>query len=245
MKQAGLANPLGAVNLCTSLIAELKQAGLEATVSADMRLFDDVKQQVRGAAVAPMHHYSTGVFSGERAFWMALRDIESGRTVGLQAYRFDEIDTHLADWCVNYMIGVYMRRQELMVPSHVSPPAGSAAERLTGRIVYHGEAWVDKTVKNRKAVENFVRFGTMLAYLKWNPDCIWALVSAQVARHGHHVIAVYNIIERGFLRWQWASDGIDPVEYLVAVERRSLEAMIEEQLATMGECQPEPIHTPL
>ena len=240
MKNAGLTKPLAAVRAASLLEFELEGLKLGVHVSSDMAAFDAAKQAARGAPVAPMHHFKTGVFDRERAFWMYLTD-EAGDVVGLQAFRYDEIDTHLADWCLNYMIGVYMRRQELMVPSFPKPPDGSAAERLTGKLVYHGEIWISKSIKNRKVFEIFVRLGLILAVIKWRPDAIWGLASAQMAGHGHFTRVGYTILERGFLRWQWASEGIDPVEYLVAAELHSLEAMIDEMLATSTEFAPVPV----
>lgn len=237
MKNAGLTQPLNASRAASMLEDELKSLNLQVHVSSDMAAFDEVKRRVRGNAVAPMHHYATGVFNRERAFWMYLTD-HSGEVVGLQAFRYDEVDTHLADWCVTYMIGVYMRQQELMVPSFSKPPEGSISERLTGKLVYHGEIWISKNIKNRKVFEQFVRLGLIVAVIKWKPDAIWGLASAQMAGHGHFTRVGYSILERGFLRWQWASDGIDPVEYLVAAELASLESMIEEMLATEVECPP-------
>jgi hypothetical protein len=240
MKNAGLMSPLLATRAAAMLDRELAELGLQAAISSDMKQFDAVKQQVRGMPVAPMHHYATGVFGHERACWMSLTD-EKGEVVGLQAFRYDEIDTHLADWCVNYMIGVYMRQQELMVPSFPHPPEGSLAERLTGKLVYHGEIWISKAIKNRKVFEHFVRLGLILAVIKWRPDAIWGLASAQMAGHGHFTRVGYTTLERGFLRWQWASEGIDPVEYLVAADLQSLEGMINELQATEAECSRAPV----
>jgi hypothetical protein len=237
MKNTGLTQPLNAARAASILEGELNGLKLQVHVSSDMAEFDEVKRRVRGNPVAPMHHFATGVFNRERAFWMYLTD-ESGEVVGLQAFRYDEIDTHLADWCINYMIGVYMRQQELMVPSFPKPPEGSISERLTGKLVYHGEIWVSKNIKNRKVFEQFVRLGLIIAVIKWRPDAIWGLASAQMASHGHFTRVGYTILERGFLRWQWASDGIDPVEYLVAAELASLENMINEMLATEVEYPP-------
>ncbi|MFT3671821.1 hypothetical protein [Aestuariivirga sp.] len=221
------------------LANELAEAGFTYHTSSDMKAFNDMKLKCRGIPVAPMHYYETAVFTNERAMWTSITNA-AGETVGLQAFRCDEIDTNLADWCVTYMIGVYMRRQELMVPTHALPPAGSIAERLTGRLVYHGEIWIDKQIKNRKVFELFVRLGLVLALIKWRPEAIWGLASAQMAGHGHFTRVGYPVLERGFLRWQWASEGVDPVEYLVAVERSSLEAMVEEILSTGALCQPGP-----
>lgn len=238
----GLAHPLLAAQAATLLSQELAALKLDVQVSSDMQAFNEAKLKARGIPVAPMHHHEVGVFNNERAFWMSLRD-EGGNVVGLQAFRCDDIDTHLADWCVNYMIGVYMRRQELMVPAHSKPPAGSISERLTGRLVYHGEIWIDKQIKQRRVFEAFVRLGLILALIKWQPNAIWGLASAQMAGHGHFTRVGYPILERGFLRWQWASEGIDPVEYLVAAERHSLEGMINEMMATAAVSPPAQVQT--
>ena len=230
MKKAGLSHPLNAARAATALEAELKDMGFKVHVSSDMPAFNAAKLKLRGSLPSPMHDHEVCVFGHERAFWMYLTD-DAGQMVGLQAYRYDEIDTSLADWCVTYMVGVYMRRQELMVPSHSKPPEGSASERLTGKLVYHGEIWIDKQIKNRKVFEQFVKLGLVLALIKWQPDAIWGLATTQMANHGHFTRVGYTILERGFLRWQWSTDSIGPMEYLVAVEKQSLEAMVEEMLA--------------
>ena len=42
----------------------------------------------------------------------------------------------------------------------------------------------------------------------------------------------FSTVERGFLRWAIASDGIDPVEYLAVAERQFLEQAVEEDLTS-------------
>ena len=168
---------------------------------------------------------------------MSLVD-ESGKTVGLQAYRMDYVETSLADWLPNYMIGVYMRRNEMMVPSHPSPPKGSISERLRGRLVYEGELWLDPRVKGRQAFDIFTRLGLFLSVVKWNPHAIWALVTEQMAKHGHMTRIGYTVLERGVLRWTWASDGIDLIEYLGVLEKSALEQMLDEMLASTSSAPP-------
>ena len=230
MKKSGLPNPLGAARVSVMLANELAEAGFTYHTSSDMKAFNDMKLKCRGIPVAPMHYYETAVFTNERAMWTSITNA-AGETVGLQAFRCDEIDTNLADWCVTYMIGVYMRRQELMVPTHALPPAGSIAERLTGRLVYHGEIWIDKQIKNRKVFEHFVKLGLVLTLIKWQPDAIWGLATEQMATHGHFTRVGYNVLERGFLRWQWSTDSIGPMEYLVASDKEALENFVDEMLA--------------
>ena len=234
MKKVGLSHPLDAARAASILEAELKALKIHVHASSDMAAFNAAKLKLRGSLPSPMHDHEVCVFDRERAFWMYLTD-EAGEMVGLQAFRFDEIDTSLADWCLTYMIGVYMRRQELMVPSHAKPPAGSFSERLTGKLVYHGEIWVDKQIKNRKVFEHFVKLGLILTLIKWQPDAIWGLATNQMANHGHFTRVGYSILERGFLRWQWSTDSIGPMEYLVASEKQSLENLVAEMTSLEAE----------
>jgi hypothetical protein len=213
-----------------ALERELTAKGLVVSQSSDFQLLRETRFKVRGDEVGAMHDHRLCDFSGERAFWMGLHD-ETGRTVGLQAFRVDYIDTSLADWLPNYMIGVYMRRNEVMVPSHPSPPRGSISERLRGKLVYEGELWLDKQIKGRQAFDTFTRLGLFLATIKWNPNAIWALASEQMAKHGHLGRIGFTVLERGVLRWTWASEGIDPVEYLAVIEKSSIEQMTEEMLS--------------
>jgi hypothetical protein len=198
----GLQNPLGMVRVCVLLEKELASKGFYISQSTDFQLLNETRLNSRGGKIGPMHDPNLCDFSKERAFWMGLHD-ETGRTVGLQAYRLDYVETSLADWLPNYMIGVYMRRNEVMVPSHPSPPRGSISERL-------------------------------LATIKWNPDAIWGLASEQMAKHGHLGRIGFTILERGVLRWTWASDGIDLVEYLAVIEKQSIEQLLDEMLTSEG-----------
>ncbi len=242
MTNNGLRNPLNAALATSSLFRELAQLGFEAQASSDMQQMHVAKRAARDMPVAPMHDANVCEFGSNRAYWLSLID-HAGKVCGLQAFRCDYIDTSLADWCAPYMIGVYMRRQELMVPSHARPPRDSISERLRGRLVYHGEIWVDKQVRNRRVFEAFTRLGILIALIKWNPDAVWGLANSQMAGHGHVGRIGYTTIERGFLRWEWASEGIDPVEYLCVIDRNGLEQIVDEMMTTKVESQ-QPIRAP-
>jgi hypothetical protein len=245
MSPNGLRNPLDVAVACSALHRELAQLGFAAKVELDMQQMHVVKQRVREMPVAPMHDPNVCDLTNNRGYWMSLESADKS-VVGLQAFRCDYIDTSLADWCAPYMIGVYMRRHELMIPSHALPPRDSISERLRGRLVYHGEIWIDKAVRNRRVFEAFTRLGLLIALIKWNPDAVWGLASSQMAGHGHVGRIGYTTIERGFLRWEWASEGIDPVEYLCVIDRNGLEQMVDEMMTTKVESQPgirDPLHS--
>ena len=227
--RCALKNPLGIARLVNDLEANLGALDLKVTCGSDMGEFAHLKKIARGFEPGPMHDHSVCDFSGERAFWMTLSNA-ADKVVGMQAFRYDVVDISLAEWCSNYMIGVYMRRKELMVPSHTHPPAGSIAEKLRGGLAYHGELWIDGHVKSQHAVDLFTRMGSYLAMLKWNPDAIWALTCQRLASRGYMGRFNFSVVERGFLRWAWHSEGVDAVEYLAVADRQYLEQSVEEDI---------------
>jgi len=227
----GLRNPLGIARMVVRLESALEAQGLSVKASSDMHGFAAAKLKARGFPAGPMHDADVCDFSDDRAFWMEL-EATDGTCVGLQAFRCDRVDISLAEWCANYMIGVYMRRNELMVPAHARPPAGSISERLRGKLVYHGELWIAPQVKAANAVDLFTKLGSYIALLKWSPDAIWALTKQRLAQRGMMGRFNFSTVERGFLRWAIASEGIDSVEYLAVSERHFLEQAVEEDITS-------------
>jgi hypothetical protein len=231
MSKDGLRDPLGAAKIISALVQELEQLGFAAHMDESLAAFAAAKMQVRNEKPSPFFDPAVNIADDSRFFWMNLCD-HSGATVGLQAFRIDSVDSSLADWGPSYTIGLYMRRQEVLVPLHPSPPRGCIAERIKGKLVYHGELWIDRALRNRRIVEVFGRLGLLLSLLRWNPDAIWALAGQSMATHGHLNRMGFGYLERGFFRWQWGGDGIDAVEWVAIAERSGLESMIEEMLTT-------------
>lgn len=229
MSQLCVEDPLGTAKVCAALAAEIEQMGFAVSIGHDARKFNAAKLAARNKPVSPFFDPAVNNFTPERFFCMVLTSA-SGVTVGLQAYRYDYVDTSLSDWGPNLTIGLAMLRQELMVPSNAPPPRNSIAERIRGKLVYHGELWIDPHVRNRKLMEKFSRLGMILSLIKWNPDSVWALSSGRMASYGHPSRMGYTYMEKGFLRWQWASDGIDLTEWLNIAERHAIEQMVNEMI---------------
>lgn len=227
MSQLCVEDPLGTAKVCAALAAEIERLGYSILVSADLEKLNASKIAARNEPVSPFFDPEICNLTPERFFWMKLTS-STGSTAGLQAYRYDYVDTNLADWGPTLTIGLAMRRQELMVPTHAAPPRNSIAERIRGKLVLHGEFWIDPQVRNRKLMETFSRLGMILSLIKWNPDAVWGLSSSRMASHGHPNRMGYTYMEKGFLRWQWASEGIDLIEWLNIAERHAIEQMINE-----------------
>jgi hypothetical protein len=230
MRRIGLKDPLSLARLCVQLEQQLEELGYRVTVHSDMHTLDESVRRARSRPVSPMHNPDACDFSENRAYWMSLEDIR-GVTCGLQAFRCDWVETSLSDWCAPYMIGIYMRCNELMVPSPQRPSTDSIGNSLRGWLVYHGELWVGRQTRSRKVFDAFTRLGLLLSMMKWNPDAIWGLAGEHMAKHGHPNRIGYTSIEKGFLKWEWASEGVDQVEYLNVVQRSGLQQLIDEMQA--------------
>ncbi len=230
MGKDGLRDPLGTAQVIASLVSELRDLGLTPSMSADLAVFAALRLELRKEVVSPFFDPAVNDTSGNRFFWMKLTG--SDGIIGLQAFRIDTVDSCLAHWAPSYIIGLYMRRGEVLMPLHPTPPRGSISERINGRVVYHGEIWIDRNIRNRRISQIFCRLGMLLAFVRWNPDAMWGLGSQSMATHGHFNRMGYSYLERGFFRWQWVAEGIDPVEWIVVAERTGLEQLVEEMLTT-------------
>jgi hypothetical protein len=92
--------------------------------------------------------------------------------------------------------------------------------------------WVDDAYRKRRLSLWFGRLGLLLCLIKWQPDAIWALAAQSMAMNGGMLRLGYSHLERGFFRWQWASEGIDPVEWIATADRAALEQLVNEILTT-------------
>ena len=119
------------------------------------------------------------------------------------------------------------------------PPEHSLSHLIRGRIVYHGELWIDKQVKGCFPI--FPRIGMLLAMVKWQPEAIWALTGQSMATRGHMVRMGYGHLEQSFLTWEWEPDGAEQAEWVGIALRRHLEFSIAEMATTEAKYQPSPV----
>lgn len=230
---SGLANPLAAARVVDALYKQAKQIGVRIETSGDFEAFAALRKTVRSEPVSPFFDPSVTDLGPGKGFWTVGYD-EGNRVVSLQAFRIDTIDTSLADWALGFVIGIYVKRGEIIIPTKVRPPRNSITERVHGRVVYHGEIWIGKEVRHRLAVETIPLLGMLIAAIKWNPDAVWGIVEDSMATKGFVTRIGYAHMERGFFEWQWLPQGAEAKEWLALSERADLEYMIEERAATLS-----------
>lgn len=233
----GLADPLGAVRVIAALDWELAGRGFTVSLSTDFAAFTAVRSKLReGASVAPMFDPAASALPSDKGFWMKLAGPD-GCTRALQAFRADFAEPSLAEWALGWMLGIYLKRSELIIPAQVAQVDNSIAKRIRGVVVYHGELWIEPTCRHHSLMEPFSRMGVLLSYLRWRPAAIWALSSEAMALKGHMTRMGYGYMERGFLRWRFVPENADASEWLSIADRESLEQLIGEMALTQSECR--------
>ena len=232
----GLGDPLGAVRAIAALDRELAGHGFTVSISTDFAAFAATRSKMRGGApVCPLFDPAANALPSDKGFWMKLAGPE-GSTCGLQAFRADFVEPSLADWALGWMIGIYLKRSELIIPAAVAQVDSSIAQRISGVVVYHGELWIEPSCRRRSLMEPFSRMGVLLSYLRWRPAAVWALSSEQMALKGQMTRMGYGYMERGFMRWRFLPENADASEWLSIADRKSLEQLISEMVLTRSEC---------
>jgi hypothetical protein len=230
---SGLANPLAAARVVNVLYEQIRQMDVRIEVSTDFDAFASARNSARQEAVSPFFDPSVTDLSPAKAFWTAGYN-SAHQLVSLQAFRLDVIDSSLADWALGFVIGIYVKRGELIVPSRVRPPRSSITERIRGRVVYHGEIWISKDVKKKEAVETIPLLGMFIAFMRWNPDAMWGIMKNSMVTKGFVSRVGYSHVERGFFEWEWLPQGAERQEWLVLCERSDFEYMVEERAARLS-----------
>ena len=224
----GLVDPLAAARAIAAVDATLMKRGYTASLDTDFATFSAVRRKARsGKQESAVFDPLASAITPKKAFWMSLTDGQ-GETVALQAFRADHAEPSLADWALGWMVGVYLKRSELVVPQRIKPPPDSVAHKLKGTVVYHGELWLRHEIRGDQILEPFARLGMLLSYIRWRPKAIWALTDSKMAYYANMPRWGYAHQERGFLSWQYEPDGACMSEWLSVADRPSLERLIRE-----------------
>jgi hypothetical protein len=236
--RTGIFDPLKIARVVALLESKLNGIGLSAEISHDFKELSVLRAALRdNHPVCPLFDPAVTTLSPERAFWLALRDAQSN-IVGLQAFRLDRADPNLADWALGWILGIYLKRSELILPEELLPCTTSVTQRISGWTAYQGEVWLHESMRGRGLLEEFSRFGVILAHLKWQPEAIWALTSEEMAKRGAALRMGYPHSERGFLKWRFLPEGADATEWISIAERGAVNRLVDELETTLSQCPP-------
>lgn len=109
-----------------------------------------------------------------RAFWIIGED-QSGKVAHVQALRVDLITTNLAEH-LESLKAFYSNPERLSGSSPSCICRAPAAQNIARLVAYHGDIWLREDFRGKGLPRTFAGFAFGLAWAKWRPDFIYALV---------------------------------------------------------------------
>ena len=203
------------VALATSiLVEELRKLDLVITVEDDFQYFENVCNALDDKILSTQFRLSQFELSVSNVFWVRVTNKE-GKIVSVQAARKELLTgITLAEHWSQQQRRIYV----------LSDPASRAqlgnshalgAFIMTGVVVYHGEMWLDQSLRGTDAAMLLTRLGQITAYVRWQPDYIYGFISKKLVLRGFAARQGYFHGEPAGTHWIEAPERIDPNDWLV------------------------------
>jgi hypothetical protein len=118
-----------------------------------------------------------------KAFWIVGRD-KTGGVAHVQAMRMDDLsNTNLAEH-LESLRACYESPKLKAGPGSTCKCYAPAARGITRKVAYHGDIWLRRDFRGLGLPSTFARIAFGLAWAKWSPDFIYALVPDWAIKHG-------------------------------------------------------------
>ena len=221
-----LKDPLLAVKAVAKLKRRAKKLGISVKAGHDFQEFFALVNQVRRRNPTVFFDPALSDLEERNAMWLVGR--HKGQVVHVQAFRMFVVEEGFRQFFTSLMTGLHFRRHELLKPKRFDVRETAMTRNLRGRLVYHGELWI-KPGKSRLLdgpVDVLGQLGLLAAYIKWQPEAIFALVSGRSVKRGMVTRYGYPYIEKDFAVWEEVAGGIAEEEGLAVVRREDLEELI-------------------
>ncbi|PBB98904.1 hypothetical protein [Mesorhizobium sp. WSM3862] len=153
-----------------------RKSGLKFKMGGNFEDYAEITTNIAGKSPTdPSFRPDCSRLDAGRAFWIVGED-QSGKVAHVQALRMD-----------NLMATNLVRHLESLKGFYANPKsrAGSGsscicraptAQKITGRVVYHGDIWLREDFRGQGLPRTFASIAFGLAWVKWSPDFIYALV---------------------------------------------------------------------
>ncbi|BCG82918.1 MULTISPECIES: hypothetical protein [unclassified Mesorhizobium] len=199
-----------------------RRSGLHITMGDDFEQYVGITDRLPGKAPTyPNFRPDCSFLPPGKAFWIIGRDPE-GRVAHVQAMRFDHLyNTNLAEH-LRSLRACFADPKLKAVPGSSSRCHAPSAPSITGLVAYHGDIWLREDFRGRGLATFIGRIAFGLAWAKWSPDFIYALVAGWNIEKG--IVDRYGYVHRephGSIL-HLPAQGINDDEWLVWLTRDEL-----------------------
>mmetsp|Transcript_22284 Transcript_22284/g.35493 ORF Transcript_22284/g.35493 Transcript_22284/m.35493 type:complete len:226 (+) Transcript_22284:566-1243(+) len=159
------------------------------------------------------------------AFWVCGFDGD-GNLVHTQAAKLLELGKRsIADHVAAHLWN-YNPKAQPLIKSSIKTMAGPKISNIRGRVVYHGEMWLQKRLRDRGTPAIVNRLGMLLAVREWDPDAIFGPMSWTLACEGFNMRIGYHHSEPMTVTWQKKTGNAQHQLWAVFMERDDIEFLL-------------------
>ncbi len=204
----------------------LSNLGVAIEVGSDFDYYaEEVAEARPDQPIGPPFDHHSHYFTDQNAFWVMGRD-RHDKIVHCQAMR-------LVDLAGGSLAGYMTRRFRDYSPvgltldlSRSRYRPGPAARRIAGRVCYHGDLWLSRSIRGTGVTALLSRFALVTALLHLRPSYIFGFMGEGLAFRGLTEREGYMHAEPATLTWQ-LSTSEDALEgFMVSVSREDLAQLL-------------------
>lgn len=212
-----------------------RKSGLYITMGDDFEEYVGITSRLPGKPqTSPNFHPDCSDLRPEKAFWIIGRDWE-GTVAHSQAMRLDDLSNKNLAEHLESLRACFADPNVKAGPGSWCSCHAPTASNITGLVAYRGDMWLREDFRGRGLMAFIGHIAFALAWAKWSPDFIYALVAdwyieKRVAdRCGY----VHREPHGSVLRLP--EQGIDDDDWLVWLTRDDLLKMFSASSGTTGE----------
>ncbi|MQX98055.1 hypothetical protein GHK03_18490 [Sinorhizobium medicae] len=171
-----------------------RRSGLHLTMGDDFEEYVGITSRLPGKLPTyPNFRPDCSDLPPGNAFWIIGRDRE-GRVAHVQAMRLDDLsNTNIAEH-LESLRACFTDPNVKAGPDSSCISSAPTARQITGLVAYHGDIWLREDFRGRGLATLIGRIAFGLAWAKWAPDFIYALVAGWNVEKG--VVDRYGYLHR-------------------------------------------------
>lgn len=221
-------NDIQLSRLVAKIDRDLAADGYAISQSSDHAAFEAAHQALSGrsAASPPLNSRYVDLDPAD-FFWLDVT--KDGRRIAVEAMRREHITQPLRRHLDQQYRRFYTAEADLKIIGHAP-----GADLITGVIVYHGDLFVDPSLRGNGLATQLSRLAILIAYQRWDPDFIWGFIAEEKVLRGYQQKIGYwhgqpygtqysdkpeDISEKDWLVWMSRED----LSYWTELSRRSRE----------------------
>ncbi|KAA3448422.1 hypothetical protein C7I87_22180 [Mesorhizobium sp. SARCC-RB16n] len=199
-----------------------RKSGLHLTMGDDFDEYVAITSTLPGKyPTFPNFRPDCSDLSPEKAFWIMGRD-QDGGIAHVQATRFDDLSNTTLAQHLESLRACFADPGLKAGPGSSCSCSAPAARSITGRVAYRGDVWLREDFRGHDLAACLGPIAFAIAYLRWSPHFIYALVAEWYIQKGlAHQSGYFHQEPHGSIL-RLPDRGIDDNDWLVWLTRDEL-----------------------